>query len=127
MATIFDRRSQSKETPVWEVVCDTMTWANGEGHAQQSETIGINGIIKQIVVTYSAATDDPDAVLTITDLDDNVYLTKTDDDGQTKVYDADGTDFTDNQLAFNGFKVKVDPSADSGATSLTADITIRGL
>jgi hypothetical protein len=125
--TLTDRRSDTTNRhPVWEAVLDQMTWANGEGHASSSETIGLNGVITNIVMTMSSATNDPDVVLTVTDSQSNTLFTTTENDGQTVVDYASG-DFGTNQLTSNGFTITADPTADSGATSLTVDIVVRGI
>jgi hypothetical protein len=124
----YDKRSNSKRTPVWEHSITQMSWANLAGHAIQTETVPINGIIKQLVIVISAATSNPTVTILITDPDGNtIYTTGALADGTTYVKTVT-TDFAEGQLSFaKGFIVSVDPSADAGASGLTVDVDIRGL
>lgn len=127
MAT-FDRRTRGN-APVWEHSITQMTWATGAGHAAQTETVPINGIIKEIVFDVSEVTGDPDVVFSIQDADGNEFYTVTTNDGTTtKNYVT--THFAEGQLSFaKGFIVSADPSADAGgaAQTLTVDVILRGI
>ena len=127
MATTYDRRSNSKNTPIWEHACTQMSWANGAGHAAQTETVSINGGVKNITAVISAAPSDPDVTIIIKDLAGNqLYSTGALNDGQTVVKSA-ATDFYEWQVCGKGFIVSADPDADAGLSGLTVDITIRGV
>lgn len=128
MAT-YDRRTMAKDKPVWEHSITAMTWVTGAGDAAQTETVPINGVIKQIVMTVSEVTGDPDVVLSIQDPSTNEFYTVTVHDNTTTIKYVT-THFAENQLTFaKGFIVSVNPDADAGgaAQTLTVNVTLRGL
>ena len=110
------------DAPVWERIV-TQTWATGDGHAEQSETVAINGILEKVILKASSVTGDPDVTLTIDDGGDNeIFNSGAKDDGATytfSVYEPIG----------GIMKIAVDPSADPGGSSqtLTVVITLRGV
>lgn len=125
--TVRDYRGSGSKRPVWEVTCAQMIWADNNTDTIKS-TVGINGVIKRITANYSTGDADPDLTLVITDADGNsVFAPGAKDDGQVHIFDADGSDFGENQLAFfDGFVVSV-VSGDPGNSGVTADITIVGI
>lgn len=125
MATTTDLRSNTREKPIWKVSLDQMSW-DDTGHALQSETIGINGIITEIIWTIGdGGVADPDVDLAVTDVDGNDLFTTTENDNQT-VVDYAGGDFAMYQLCGQGFIVSADPSK-APTTSLTVDVDIYGI
>jgi len=125
--TLADYRGSGAKRPIWMATIDQMSWID-DNTDTISSTVPINGIIKRIKATYSAGDGDPDLTLLITDLDGNtISTTGAKDDNQTVIWDADGTDFSENQLAFfDGFIVSV-TSEDPGASGVTADVEIIGI
>jgi len=125
MSTLYDRRREKR--PVWEYVATQLSWANGAGHATKTISLTQNGIIKQLVMTFSEATNDPDITVIIQDTDGNqLYTTGVLNDGQTVVKSV-ATDFAEGQCCGNGFIISVAPSADAGTSGLTVDIVVRGV
>ncbi len=110
------------DAPVWERIV-TQTWATGDGHAEQSETVAINGILQKIILKASSVTGDPDVTLTIDDGGDNeIFNSGAKDDGATYTFSV--------YEPISGImKIAVDPSADPGGSSqtLTVVITLRGV
>ena len=122
-STLTDRRDNIVSKPVWEITVDQMSWANGESN-EDTSVLAVNGVITQIVATYSAAA--ANMTLAVQDSAGNQLYTTTDVDGTTYVKAADGTEFGQNQLAGTGFILSVTAS-DPGAGGVTADIKIRGV
>ena len=120
---LTDRRDNIVSKPVWEVVVDQMSWDNGETN-EDTSVLAVNGVITQIVATYSAAA--ATMTLAVQDSAGNQMYTTSDADGATYVFAADGTEFGQNQLAGTGFILSV-TSTDPGAGGVTADIIIRGV
>ncbi len=110
------------DAPVWERIV-TQTWATGDGHAEQSETVAINGILEKVILKASSVTGDPDVTLTIDDGGDNeIFNSEAKDDGATYTFSV--------YEPISGImKIAVDPSADPGGSSqtLTVVITLRGV
>jgi len=128
--TTSDYRGSGKKRPVWKTVVDQMVWASGTGAADTKySTVGMNGVIQSIKVTYSVATSTPTVELSITDLDGNELTTTGEKaSGTTHIWKADGTDFAQNELAvFDGFIVALEIEKDPSTTGLTADIEIFGI
>ena len=129
--TIEDLRGDTLgKHPVWRSTVAQMVWASGTSATDiKNSTVYINGVIQSIKVTYSAATANPTAELSITDLDGNELTTTGEKaDGGTHIWKADGTDFAQNQLAIHdGFIVKVEIEKDPSTSGLTADIEIVGI
>jgi hypothetical protein len=102
-----------------------MSWASGETN-EDTSSVSINGVITQIIATYSAAA--ANITLAIQDAGGNeLYTSGAKADGATYVFAADGTEFGQNQLtSFDGFILSV-TSTDPGAGGVTADIKIRGM
>lgn len=122
--TIVDRRSDTlNQHPVWECTVDQMSWAD-DATNEDTSAINVNGVITQIVATYSAAA--ANMTLAIQDAAGNELYTTTDADGATYVFAADGTEFGINQLTGDGFILSV-TATDPGASGVTADIVIRGV
>lgn len=126
MATKSDYRNSTPEKPVWKIQLTQMAWT-AAGHAAQTETIAINGVITRIKwVISDGGVADPDVVFTVTDLNSNTLFTTTENDNQT-VLDYAGGDFATNQLAvFDGIIISADPTG-APTTSLTVDIEILGI
>ena len=122
-STLTDRRDNIRSKPVWEIAVDQMSWDNGETN-EDTSVLAVNGVITQIVATYSAAA--ATITLAIQDSAGNQLYTTSDVDGTTYVFAADGTEFGQNQLAGTGFILSV-TSTDPGAGGVTADIIIRGV
>jgi len=125
MATVYDRRSQTEEKPVWQVATTQMSWANGAGHAAQTETIEqVNGTVKQLKVVINNPTNNPTTTVALQDLDGTVIYTT---GALAKNTTTLQLPTTIGDIVFRGCIVSVDPSADAGATSLTVDVTLRGI
>jgi len=126
MATTSDFRGNTLKKPVWSVKLTQMAWTSA-GHAAQTETISINGVITRIKwVISDGGIANPTVVFIVKDLDGNQLFTTTENDNQT-VLDYAGGDFATNQLAiFDGIIISADPSA-APTTSLTVDIEIVGI
>ena len=111
-----------QDAPAWERIV-TQTWATGDGHAEQSETVAINGILEKVILKASSVTGDPDVTLTIDDGGDNeIFNSEAKDDGATYTFSV--------YEPISGImKIAVDPSADAGGSSqtLTVVITLRGV
>ncbi len=111
-----------QDAPVWERIV-TQTWATGDGHAEQSETVVINGILEKVIMKASSVTGDPDVTLTIDDGGDNeIFNSGAKDDGATYTFSV--------YEPISGImKIAADPSADAGGSSqtLTVVITLRGV
>ncbi len=121
--TILDRRGSGSVRPVWECTVAQMSWDNTDTN-EDTSAIAINGVITQIVATYSAGA--ATITLAIQDADGNELYTTSDVDGATYVFAADGTEFGQNQLVgYDGFILSV-TSTDPGGT-ITVDIVIRGV
>ncbi len=107
---------------VWEKVI-TQTWATGDAHDEQSETVAINGILEKVILKVSSVTGDPDVTLTIDDGGDNeIFNSGAKNDGATYTFSV--------YEPISGImKIAVDPSADPGGSSqtLTVVITLRGV
>lgn len=122
--TLRDFRSSGVIRPVWECTVAQMSWDDDETN-EDTSVITVNGVITQIVATYSAAA--ATITLAIQDADGNELYTTSDVDGATYVFAADGTEFGQNQLtSFDGFILSV-TSTDPGAGGVTADVVIRGM
>ena len=109
-------------TPVWEKVI-TQTWITGDGHAEQSQPVSINGLLQKIVLKVSSVTGDPDVTLTIDDNGDNeIFNSGAKDDGATYTFSL-------SEPVVGVIDVAVDPSADPGgaAQTLTVITTLRGI
>ncbi len=110
------------DAPVWERIV-TQTWATGDGHAEQSQTVAINGILEKVILKASSVTGDPDVTLTIDDSGDNeIFNSGAKDDGATYTFSV--------YEPISGImKIAVDPSADPGGSSqtLTVTTTLRGI
>ncbi len=118
-----DYRGSGHKRPVWECTVAQMTRADDYTDTDTS-VIQINGVITQIVATYTAG--DATITLVIQDADGNALYTTADADGTTYVKAADGTEFGQNQLtSFDGFILTV-TGTDPGS-SQTIDIVIRGV
>lgn len=108
--------------PVWEKVI-TQIWATGDGHAEQSQPVEINGVLQKIVLKVSSVTGDPDVTLTIDDNGDNeIFNSGAQDDGATYTFSL-------HEPVAGVIDVAVDPSADPSGSSqtLTVIITLRGV
>ncbi len=110
------------DAPVWKRIV-TQTWATGDGHAEQTETVAINGILQKVIMKASSVTGNPTVTLTIDDNGDNEIF--------TSGAKADGATYTFSVYEpISGImKIAVDPSADPGGSSqtLTVVITLRGV
>ena len=109
-------------SPVWERIV-TQTWATGDGHAEQSEIVRINGVLQKIILKVSSVTGDPDVTLTIDDNGDNeIFNSGAKDDGATYTFSV-------HEPIDSVMKIAVDPSADPSGSSqtLTVVITLRGV
>ncbi len=110
------------DAPVWKRIV-TQTWATGDEHAEQSQTVPINGILQKIILKASSVTGNPTVTLTIDDNGDNEIF--------TSGAKADGATYTFSVYeSISGImKIAVDPSADPGGSSqtLTVVITLRGV
>lgn len=113
---------------VWRKSITQMVWANGEGHAAKTEVLQMNGRIEAICIRASAATDNPTFAVTITDSKGNsLYNSGNLADGTNYAYTPGEFLPSDEPiLVVGGNTISVDPSADSGANSLTVDIDIYG-
>lgn len=121
-----DKRQERKDKPIWKAVLDQMSWSSGGGHALQSESLDVVGIITHIIMTISdGGVADPDVLLNVKDSQGNVLFTTTENDNQT-VVDYAGGDFALHQLTSQGFTIEADPTAEP-SSSLTVDITVLGL
>jgi hypothetical protein len=122
--TLRDFRGSGEKRPVWECTVSQMSWDNGETN-EDTSAISINGVITQIVATYSAAA--ANMTLAIKDPSGATAYTTTDVDGTTYIKAADGSEFGQNQLSFfDGFTLSV-TATDPGVGGVTADIIIRGV
>ena len=127
MATKTDRRSSTKEKPVWEIKLDQMTFTNADW-AIQSETVPINGVVTHIrFVSGDSGAADRDMVWVVYDTDDNQLFTTTENDNAT-VLDYAGGDFALYQITTqHGLIITAVPdAAPSVGENFTADVTIRG-
>ncbi len=110
------------DAPVWKRIV-TQTWATGDGHAKQTQTVAINGILQKVIMKASSVTGDPNVTLTIDDGGDNeIFNSGAKDDGDTYTFSV--------YEPISGImKIAVDPSADPGGSSqtLTVVITLRGV
>lgn len=125
--TVIDQRG---EKPVWQATFDQMTWANGESAAADSSTCGINGIVKQLVVTLNNNTNNVTATVAVKDLSGNSLYSKGAfaENATTAEYPIhDATDDHNDDLVVNGFYLTVTPSGDPGTSGLTVDIIARGI
>ncbi len=111
-----------QDAPVWERIV-TQTWATGDGHDEQTQTVAINGILQKVIMKASSVTGDPDVTLTIDDNGDNeIFNSGAQDDGATYTFSV--------YEPISGImKIAVDPSADAAGSSqtLTVVITLRGV
>ncbi len=110
------------EAPVWERVV-TQTWSTGDGHAEQSEPVVINGVLQKIILKVSGVTGDPDVTLTIDDNGDNeIFNSGAQDDNDTYTFSV-------HEPVSGTIDIAVDPSADAGGSgqTLTVVTTLRGV
>jgi len=127
--TISDKRSNTPEKPVWEVVYGQMSWASGGGHAAvNTDATGVNGTITQITCTPSVAgasslTFDID-LYDVNDVKLRDIVAALDDAAGATTYTSN--DFYDLPVT-PGFYFKVDPNKDPSTGGTTMDITIRGV
>ena len=124
-----DRRNLGSGAPIASYAFTQQTWANGEGHAAKTaSTIQVSMLIERIDILISDPTNTTTVDITITD-DNGVEIvslsTLTDDTKHYKSGLKSTADFTPVPVN-NILTVSIDPSADSGTTSLTVDVIVYG-
>lgn len=128
-----DRRRNNLEYPVPKKQFDTLTWANGEGHASQDTVMpNINMLVTRIDVLINQPTNNNTVNVTFADengvavIDPTNFTTLADGTDHMLLSTNIPADFSTVTLN-NTITCSVDPSADSGATSLTVKIIFYGV
>jgi len=122
MPDIDNRGLSPHHEPVFRRSITQMVWANGQGHAEKTEDIVINGRITTIVMKLSACSNTNNITLTIDEgeLGGEIFNSGAKAKGDTYIFDVA-------KDVCGTITIGVDPSADSGATSLTVDVTMYGV
>ena len=112
----------------------TKTWITGEGHAEKSRVVELNGTIVGLTVPISSVTDNPTVKLTFRDADSCIIIPDTAfatlADGTNHIFfflSEQGTqDATENPVPVSGsVTVAIDPSADPGGADQTLTVKVR--
>ena len=126
-----DLRSEKK--PIARIHFTQMSWATGDGHAAQTATAYVNGIIERIDIIISSVTGNPTVNVSWADLNSVVLLPAMSSlaDGTKHIkygLSNKGTQDADfNPVPHCGnITVTADPSADPGGTgqTLTVDVIL---
>jgi hypothetical protein len=126
-----DEGRMDPRQPVARIECARVSWATGAGHAAQTTTARINGIVYRIDIILSAVTANPTVNVSYADQNAVVCLpamnTLADGTAHFKnaLVNSISTSADFNPVAINGtITVTIDPSADAGgsAQTLTADV-----
>lgn len=124
---------RSEKRPVARIQFTRMSWATGAGHAAQTATVYVNGIIERVDIIISSVTDNPTVNISWADLNSVVLLPamNTLADG-TKHIKYGLSNKATQDADFNpvphcgNITVTADPSADAGgsAQTLTVDVIL---
>ncbi len=116
--TLTDNRDLSEKEQVFMAVVDRMTFTSPD-HAEQQETVILNGVITRIILVLSDSQNAITAVLTIDDANGiEVFNSGAKDENDTYIMDLDCP-------VVGEITIGLDPSADPGDV-LLADIILYG-
>lgn len=127
--TVTDNRSNTREKPVWKAVVDQYSWASGSSAADATETLDVNGTLRQIMVIVSDNTGNRTVTVALADAHGTLYTTAAQAENATTVttYKTESdTDLPLRVFLAGPVTITVTPSGDPGSGGMTVDVIFYG-